>query len=644
MRGGSSAAELKVRRYDVHTMLGVSHNVGGTGALEARRTKPQSRVARVKPVAHVRARKFAAFADGAASAQKPRSRASTSAGADEGYTTEHDACACVVLSREEIISMLTNVLALAGERQRSVTWFMIALGFTLMLVCFALVVAISLKPYWLRGFELETLETFMALASFTGMSAVYLSLRPTQAHRVRVRVIAGVVGSLLGTVWVVLGDISDLLYAASANWNSSWCNGDCDTHPAAHAFLFYKLFQETLYFLTWGIASFALVGLAILSACTSRICTKVLLSAMWLHLGGAAFFFSMYLAVVSSLDLYAREYVFEHGFAGPSRQLYLINIFVSTLLLVQSITTQSRAFRSSLIRLVARIFSARGIETSLAPLLGFGSKYGEREPEELQAEAARSFQPRVLDEALLERLEAVGLNAHMLGAGAAQDRRARSLTPPSFVSVLARRAQSQLVGLRRAHDGSSSHHAVVARRAEMSQPLPSTEADAYIVHCAADDPRLRAAALCRWARAFSAAHQRPPSVWIDVLCTDPSFSRSEALAHVPVHQAMCSRLVLLAGPALVEHLEPVAHCFIWAAIGGRLKETHVELAAANAAACASIIAGLDAFHVMHMHVEPGEVCERILAMVDIASASRLNVTIRELLDPARRAASVLTTV
>ena len=183
--------------------------------------------------------------------------------------------------------------------------------------------------------------------------------------------------------------------------------------------------------------------------------------------------------------------------------------------------------------------------------------------------------------------------------------------------------------------------ALSAREPE-AQTFPAS-ADAYIVHCAKDDAHLRAAALCRWAAAFTAVHRRPPTVWLDVLCADISFSPVEALAHVPVHLAKCKQLVLLAGPALLEHLEPVVHCYAWEAIGRRLRDVHVELVVADARTRNDILAGIDTFHVMNTRAVAGEVHERLVAVVEIASASHVNVTLRELLEPAWLAVEVANT-
>ena len=81
-----------------------------------------------------------------------------------------------------------------------------------------------------------------------------------------------------------------------------------------------------------------------------------------------------------------------------------------------------------------------------------------------------------------------------------------------------------------------------------------THADAYVVHSFDDNAKDRAVALCTWAAAFEARHQRPPTVWLNQLCADMSLSTVQLLAHLPVYQAKCHRLLLLAGPTLPERL------------------------------------------------------------------------------------------
>jgi hypothetical protein len=156
-------------------------------------------------------------------------------------------------------------------------------------------------------------------------------------------------------------------------------------------------------------------------------------------------------------------------------------------------------------------------------------------------------------------------------------------------------------------------------------------ADAYVVHSFDDDAMHRALALCAWAEAFEAKHGRPPTVWLNQLCADMSLSTVQLLAHLPVYQAKCHRLLLLAGPTLAERLWCVMECYVWSAMGGRPDDVEVEIAAANARACRDIVAGFDAFHVMHAVGTSPVVTERIEHAVKLATVPNFNIKVRDFL-------------
>ena len=679
-RVASPDRKIKVRRFDLQATLGGSARVSRQDqhGLQTPRNMTRQKASRVQPCGAsapapsapaelCAARQFCTHA-GEAGTASPQAftyastgtrvpvgssgRASHAPGPDADASTRLRANARLsgaVLSRGEVVALLAGVLVLAGGRQRTITTATLAIGFSLVAASFAAFAAAALVPNWLTLVESEIANTTMGWGSFTGAAFVLLSLSPTARHRERVQYVAVSFGAFLGTAWVLLGDVALLRAAVAPGYATAWAVID---PPNTRFFVAYRIAQELIYTVTWCVGSFALVALAIASRCTCRVSTRLLLTASWAHLGGASLFLAINRAVVSPLDAVAGAWVYAS--AEPSRSLLVLNLVASVFLLAQAIATQFVGFRHRLVRLIARVCcSASGAEASLAPLLGFGSRYGERAPDDVYVEAEHAFRPCTLASDILAQIATHGLGAHWNDARPQQAScgRFERFARFSLVSGASRTASVTACGspaLAPQECLAEKPSWLALAPALPTEPLsasptsvaearmPLTCADAYVVHCAKDDAHLRAAALCRWAAAFAAMHRRPPTVWLDVLCADISFSPVEALAHVPVHMAKCKQLVLLAGPALLEHLEPVVHCYAWEAIGRRLRDAHVEHIAADARTRNDILAGIDTFHVMNTRAAAGEVHERLVAVVEIASASHVNVTLRELLEPARR--------
>ncbi|KAG8462530.1 hypothetical protein KFE25_010355 [Diacronema lutheri] len=296
-----------------------------------------------------------------------------------------------VLSRDEVIALLAGVLVLAGGRQRTVTTATLAIGFSLVVASFAAFAAAALVPDWLTLVEFEIATTAMGWGSFTGAAFVLLSLSPAPAHRARVQYMAVSFGAFLGTAWVLLGDVAYLRALVAPGHVPDWAVID---PPNARYFAIFQIAQELIYTVTWCVGSFALVALAIASRCTRRVSTKLLLTALWAHLGGASLFLAINRAVTTLLDAFSGSVVYAD--ANLSRPLLVLNLVASVFLLAQAIATQFVGFRHRLVRLIALVCcSASGAEASLAPLLGFGSRYGERAPDDVCAEAEHAFRPLI---------------------------------------------------------------------------------------------------------------------------------------------------------------------------------------------------------------------------------------------------------
>jgi hypothetical protein len=89
-----------------------------------------------------------------------------------------------------------------------------------------------------------------------------------------------------------------------------------------------------------------------------------------------------------------------------------------------------------------------------------------------------------------------------------------------------------------------------------------------VVFSPADEPAARLDALCAWVDGFEAARGRRPALWVAPLCADPALSRVALLAETPVYLARSRRLLLLAGPRLLESFWAAVECFAWQALGG----------------------------------------------------------------------------
>ncbi|KAG8462559.1 hypothetical protein KFE25_010384 [Diacronema lutheri] len=313
-----------------------------------------------------------------------------------------------VLSRDEIVALLADALMLAGGRQRTITAATLAIGFSLVVASFVAFAAAALVPDWLTLVELEIAKTAAGWSSLTGAAFVLLSLSPTARHRERVQYVAMSFGAFLGTAWALLGDVALLRTLVAPGFAPDWAVID---PPNTRFFVAYQIAQELLYIATWCVGSFALVALAIASRCTRRVSTRLLLTASWAHLGGASLFLALNRAVTVPLEAVAGVWVYAD--AKTSRPLLVLNLVASVFLLAQAIATQFVGIRHRLVRLIARVCcSASGAEASLAPLLGFGSRYGERAPDDVCAEAERAFRPCTLTPNILAQIATNGLGAH----------------------------------------------------------------------------------------------------------------------------------------------------------------------------------------------------------------------------------------
>lgn len=156
-------------------------------------------------------------------------------------------------------------------------------------------------------------------------------------------------------------------------------------------------------------------------------------------------------------------------------------------------------------------------------------------------------------------------------------------------------------------------------------------ADAYVVHSQLDSSDSKARALGEWAAAFRQRARRPPRIYLDVLCADPSLMPCELLAHLPVYMAQCHRLLLLASPSLSDRLWCVTELYLWRAMGGRLEDVDIALVRTDADGRQATSAAFDTFHISFAATADREVAHVLARVVDIATVGRFNRSIRDVM-------------
>ncbi|KAG8462472.1 hypothetical protein KFE25_010297 [Diacronema lutheri] len=411
------AGKINVRRFNLQAMLG---STAGGGLASRRQLLQQGKQKQQgkAPAKALRAERYALnkpactsstqISDGAS----PRKSASHALGpvsddGDVGHAQEREYSA--VISHDDIVELLSNVLALAGQRQRAITTATLAIGCTLVVACFTAFAASVLVTEWLTPVQVEIAHTSTGACALTGGAFVHLSLSPTPAHRARIRLVAIAFGAFVGTAWALDDEKARLLRTVMPGYAPEYAAID----PAnTRFFVAYSVVHALVHNLTWGGSSFALIALAIASRFTRQVSTRLLLCALWAHLGGASLFLAISRSVSNTLNYSAGTWVYANA-QDQAHALFVFNAVIGPLLLAQAVATQFAGFRHSLIRLISQTSSALGTEASVAPLLGFGSRRGERAPEDVCDEAERAFLPRALEPALLAEIEAAGLGVHL---------------------------------------------------------------------------------------------------------------------------------------------------------------------------------------------------------------------------------------
>lgn len=163
-------------------------------------------------------------------------------------------------------------------------------------------------------------------------------------------------------------------------------------------------------------------------------------------------------------------------------------------------------------------------------------------------------------------------------------------------------------------------------------------ADAFIVHSWRDtNVTAKQLAIADWSRRFEAKHQRPPTVWLDMVIMDSSLRTAEQPLQGLLAIARSSRLVVLWGPTLLDRLWTVFQLYFWTLTGGRAEDVEVILLATDRDSVDRIVANVDAFHVMYAVAEVETHRLIFQDAVDLATPHRVNEAVRAYLPLVRAA-------
>ncbi|KAJ1633090.1 hypothetical protein T492DRAFT_983283 [Pavlovales sp. CCMP2436] len=266
-------------------------------------------------------------------------------------------------------------------------------------------------------------------------------------------------------------------------------------------------------------------------------------------------------------------------------------------------------FRATMHSLLASALTRVGASPQplapLAPLVGYGSCSALLEPEQLVRAALATMSPARLNECAVAKL---------LGAWEAASPAGSPCPTTSTVSSGYGPGQNFAAG------GGEQIH--------------------FVVHSRADAAADKAGALLRWAR----AQPSPPLAWVDEVpsgCADVSLHADEQLAFALAHLGLCPKLVVLAGPALLDSLWAVTLLHAWSCLGRSLEDVALLLAVPTGeeavveakAAGRAVLEAFDAFAVMYARADAEGPISRslgaqLMLAVELASASAYNEAVR----------------
>lgn len=188
----------------------------------------------------------------------------------------------------------------------------------------------------------------------------------------------------------------------------------------------------------------------------------------------------------------------------------------------------------------------------------------------------------------------------------------------------------------------------LAVRPWMASPLQTDLlpcADFFVLHGAFDSPTAKLDALRHWAGFVDEACMPLPTTWLDDLCSDVTLLPTEKLSHAVASMACCQKVLLVAGPKLLDDLFAVALIHAWNALGRSIEDVEVVLAVADKDEQAThVLAAFDTFAVMYSHAASASDEVQIVHSIEIASVSTYNEAVRAMLPRVRAAIDAQTKV
>lgn len=446
------------------------------------------------------------------------------------------------------------------------------------------------------------------------------SLSGTTATLVRARVVCFVLAAGCLGVWtaIFLPSFLDVVRKNDENAEAGWTKyyrADLLQNNARHTWQDWRIAMIAYYSLR--TVGYALVPTAVIFAGLARWRNVHLLTGHVFSLAG------LLTLIQGCSDLWAVSMLFASGLQRTPwfvAGVFIIGLFASvtgSALLMPQARRDGQAAIILLARALSRTSSSDVPEASLAPLLGLGTRRGERKADELVADALCVFTPIVLT---AEMLRTTGLHA-------------------AFDRTSSRKRSSSRGALRTARTRLRSQSVLPTSNAAKLDVVPT--ADCYVVYSPSASAAANLAALTLWVANFEREHRRSPSVWIDVLCADVSLTSIELLEHMPVYLARSKRLLLLASAKLTERLWSAMECWTWFVLGRQIESIDVVIVRLPGVEVRHAISAFDSFHVMwSLSSEGPAVRRRLEHAVELASVQHFNAKLRELTPLVQRAAEL----
>ncbi|KAG8469822.1 hypothetical protein KFE25_006277 [Diacronema lutheri] len=509
-----------------------------------------------------------------------------------------------------LVDLFDAALAQAAARQWRLSVPLLAAACALLAGSAYAQLAVQIKPGWESASESTALlrADAFAVAYLAAAIALMLALQPTRSFLPLVRVAAQALALLYGSALLVSTRTFALRFV-NARGAQAELVAEAGADVRAHAAL-----------LAAAVGWEPLLVLPMLAGSFANIT-----QALWRHgkdVGSLSYCLFLTVGVASCGEVcgvVAKRLLLGWLTGGRGATVVLATVVRTAVKGSLSSLLLWPRFRSVAHGLLAGALTSIGVSTQpqapLAPLLGFGSA-AVPQPSDLLADARAALRPLRAGDGGAARgeVDEEGLCAVLGGAAGAFDE------PPA------------------------GHHAPDGPDGADAQPLH------FVVHSAGDAARDKAAALARWARDL----ERPPRLVIDRVPTGQSCAslddKERQLALATASLGLCSRLVVVAGPAFADSLWAVALLHAWTCLGRSADDATLVLAvpapnaaaraagadaAAAAAAGRAVLESFDAFAVMYARADAegaesaaASSCAQLTLAVELATASAYNECVR----------------